>query len=182
MSARTVQLGLATLVAPVLLVACSINVDKRDGDDQANVDIRTPFGNLSVRAGGEVPDTGLPVYEGARPLRDGGEHPENADVSISSPFFGVEVAAAKFEHDAAPEEILAFYGNELKAYGEVTECRGNIDFDRWSDSRPECRERPRSNEIQLAAGTEHEHHIVSVKPRGDGSEFALVYVQTRGRD
>ena len=36
-------------------------------------------------------------------------------------------------------------------------------------------------DFQLVAGPEDQQHIVSVKPRGDGNEFALVYVQTRGK-
>ena len=33
--------------------------------------------------------------------------------------------------------------------------------------------------MQLGAGTEADNHIVSVKPRGSGSEFTLVHVRTR---
>lgn len=32
--------------------------------------------------------------------------------------------------------------------------------------------------MQLAVGTEERHHLVVVKPRGTGSEFAVVFVQT----
>jgi hypothetical protein len=34
---------------------------------------------------------------------------------------------------------------------------------------------------ELKVGTTDRQHIVSVKPSGGGSEFALVYVQTRGK-
>jgi hypothetical protein len=33
--------------------------------------------------------------------------------------------------------------------------------------------------VQLATGTEDDQRIVAVKPRGNGSEFAVVHVQTR---
>jgi hypothetical protein len=33
---------------------------------------------------------------------------------------------------------------------------------------------------ELMVGSPDRHRIVSVKPKGSGSQFALVYVQTRG--
>ena len=95
---------------------------------------------------------------------------------------GVKVLAAKFESSDETDKIIDFYRNELKAYGDVTECRGDIDFrGRREARRPVCREKPFERDLQLLAGPEDRQHIVSVKPRGDGTEFALVYVQTRGR-
>ena len=38
------------------------------------------------------------------------------------------------------------------------------------------------NAVELKVGTKERQHIVAVKPQGSGSEFALVYVQTRGRE
>ena len=69
----------------------------------------------------------------------------------------------------------------MKAYGEVTECRGNIDFRGPRNGRPVCREKLSADDFQLVAGPEDQQHIVSVKPRGNGTEFGLVYVQTRGK-
>jgi hypothetical protein len=43
-----------------------------------------------------------------------------------------------------------------------------------------CKEQSSSNEVQLAAGTEERQRVVAVKPRGSGSVFSLVYVNTRG--
>jgi len=37
-----------------------------------------------------------------------------------------------------------------------------------------------SHSTQLAVGTEERHRLVSVKPRGNGSEYSLVYVQVNG--
>ena len=49
-----------------------------------------------------------------------------------------------------------------------------------------CRDATRSHtaplrardEMQLGAGSEQDNHVVSVKPRGGGSEFTLVHVTT----
>jgi len=94
----------------------------------------------------------------------------------------VKVVAAKFEGDDDPEAIVDFYKKEMRSFGDVTECRGDLDFrGRPGSQRPVCREKPSSREIQLVAGTEERHRIVVVKPRGRGSEFAVVYIQTHGR-
>jgi hypothetical protein len=169
----------AALVAMVLpITACNVDVRKHESDGKADVDITTPVGNVSVRTNVETPDIGLAVYPGARPLEDKDE-PTSANVNVGNSMFGVKVSAAKYESADAQDRIVDFYRNELKAYGEVTECRGDVNYRR---GHPVCRDKFFSDDLQLVAGPEHQQHIVSVKPRGDGTEFGLVYVQTRGKD
>jgi len=174
------QLMMAAVVTASLpLAACSIDVSEDDTPGRKDVDIRTPVGAMSVQTGVDV-ETGLRVFPGAEPLHER-DAPESANVNIGTSLFGVKVAAAKFESDADPSTILAFYRSEMKTYGDVTECRGDVDFRGPSrDRRPVCREDRREDEIQLVVGTEGRHRLVSVKPRGDGTEFAVVYIQTRG--
>jgi len=47
-----------------------------------------------------------------------------------------------------------------------------------------CQGNNKGDDIELKVGTEDNQHIVSVRPgdKGKGSIFALVYVQTRGKD
>ena len=181
MAATTTMLACA---AALLLTGCSVSVnDSPDKDHhQADVDVRTPIGNVSVRAGGGTPaDTGLRVYPGAHVTQkhDGAD---TATVNVGGSAFGVRVAAANFESDASQDAIAAFYRDELKAYGPVTECRGNIDFHGRKSAQPVCREDSRSRELQLAVGTEENQRIVAIKPHGSASEFALVHVATRNAD
>ena len=176
------RLGAAVLAAVVASAGCNVDVRGDGPGRKGNVDIRTPIGSLSVRSDGTAPDTGLPTYPDARPLGDDGE-PGSADVNLDTSWFGVKVAAARFESDDAQQKIIDFYRQELQAYGEVTECRGNVDFKGSRGARrPVCKESRFSREIQLAAGSEGRQRVVAVKPRGDGSEFALIYVQMRARD
>jgi len=170
----------AVLATSLLLPACGMTVDRDDQGRKTNVDIRTPFGSLDVRTDVDARATGLPIYPGARPLRERHD-PGSANVNIGNSYFGVKVVAAKFEHDDAPEPIVDYYKSAMKKYGDVLECRGNVDF-KGSDSfsHPVCNERRRSSEIHLVAVTEHRHRIVVVKPRGSGSEFSAVYIETRG--
>jgi hypothetical protein len=167
---------LATAVALVpLLAACGISVDKDDDGRNKKVSITSPVGKLSVNANSDTPpDTGLAVHAGARALHDK-EH-DNANVNIEGGFFGVKVAVARYEDDMQPSALLEYYRKELAQYGQVSECHGNLDFKK---TEARCRERDRG-ETQLGAGSEADSHIVSVKPRGSGSEFTLVHVQTKG--
>ena len=159
-------------VAPVL-VACGVSVDKDENGRNANVNIRSPFGSVSVQADKDTPpDTGLPVRAGAR-VSHADDH-DNANVNVEAGPFAVKVRVAKYEHDDAPDAVLEYYRKELARYGSVTECRGNLDF---KNGAARCKERGR-DELQLGTGSENDNHIVSVKPRGSGSEFTLVHVQT----
>ncbi|MGE0443933.1 MAG: hypothetical protein AB7P99_01795 [Vicinamibacterales bacterium] len=150
---------LPTILAATLAVsmsACSIDV----GED---VDGR---------------DTGLPNYPGARLVQEG-DRPESARVNIDTSFFGLGVVAAEFETDDAPAAVIAFYREAMQEYGPVLECRGDVQF---KDDRAVCEPEPTSNEVQLVAGREADQRIVAVKPRGAGSEFAMVHVRTRGEE
>lgn len=165
-----VVLGLATAAT-----SCGVSVDKDDNGRNKNVRVSSPFGNVSVKADSDTPpDTGLPVHTGARAIHDSNH--DNANVNVEGGFFGVKVAVARYEDQAGEQAILAYYRQELAKFGSVSECRGNLDF-KDSLSAPRCKERSR-DEVQLGAGREHDNHIVSVKPRGEGSEFTLIHVQT----
>jgi hypothetical protein len=144
---------LAVALIAVSVTACSMDIDR-------NVDAR---------------DTGLPGYPGARLVQDT-DGPESARVSIDTSLFGLGVVAAEFETDDGVETVLAFYRDAMQQYGAVTECRGDIQF---KDDRAVCDPEPASDEVQLVTGTEGDQRIVAVKPRGAGSEFAVVHVRTR---
>jgi hypothetical protein len=179
MTALRTPLPLALVFSAVLpLAACGVDV--HEAGPGKSVDIKSPFGAVSVRTDVKNPDTGLRVYPGARPLRDD-DDPESANVSVSSAWFGVRVVAATYESADAEDKILDFYRREMKTYGPVTECRGDVDFRGGpGGKRPVCREKPFARDVQLLTGTEDNQRIVSVKRRGNGAEFALVHVNTRG--
>ena len=168
-------LGLTMCCAGVVqLAGCSVDVRDRSNDHKS-VDIRTPFANVSVRTNDSAGSTGLPVYPGARPMSDDND-PHSAYVTVGNSLFGVKVIAEKFESDDAPERIAEFYERELAAYGAVTECRGDLDFEHRLATR--CREKPSSREIQLGVGTPSLHRVVAVKPTATGSKISTVYIET----
>ena len=164
----------AVLPALALATGCAVVREEEDGKT-TRVAISTPVGALAARTGENAGDTGLPVYPGAQPSRDGADGDyERANVSIGTRWFGLRVIAAEYESVESPERILDFYRDRLKTFGAVTECRGDLNF---RNGRPECRSQPSSDDVQLLAGTEKRHRIVSVKPRRSGTEFALVSIQ-----
>lgn len=161
-----------------LLAACQVDV--RDGtraEGGKDVDIRTPLGAISVATEVDT-DTGLPVYPGAR-VRRSGDDPGSANVNVGTPFADVKVSAANYEHDDDSRAILAFYREAMRKYGEVVECRGDLDFKgRGRRMRPVCDERWGARDVTLGVGTETQQRLVVVKPRSTGSDFSVVYIKT----
>ena len=171
------------------LLACSVNVKDHDGDN-SKVDIDTPIGGIHVNEEANAHDTGLAVYPGARqkPKTDGDS--KSANVNISSGFFGVKVVAVEYESDDSPDKVLSFYRNEIKKYGTTVECRtdkhgGDLTVkagNHEDSSRPvSCEGKNAGNVVELKSGTEDNQHLVSVGPEGKGTDFALVYIRTRGK-
>ena len=167
-------LPFCVLLTSVALAACDVEVRGDHTGRDADLDVRTPVGSLSVRADDALPNTGLPVYPGAEPLRDGDEG-NRATVRIDTSLFGIAVAAAEFESPDPPSSVISFYRDALGKYGEVVECRGNVDFKgKNRRRRPVCDEVRSGSETQLVSGTEDNNRTVVVKARGTGSEFAVV--------
>ncbi|MGA8154381.1 MAG: hypothetical protein WB952_25785 [Terriglobales bacterium] len=174
------------------VLACSVNVkDHKDGESD-KVDIETPIGGIHVNEEANVHDTGLAVYPGARQkekAKDGDS--KSANVNISSSFFGVKVVAIEYESDDPPQKVLAFYQDQLKKFGHVIECHtskhgGDLSVHAGgkNDSSREvrCEGSDSGNIAELKVGTEDNQHLVSVEPKGTGSDFALVYILTRGKE
>jgi len=180
----------------LLLAACSVNVKDSDREKgEKNVDIRTPVGNIHVRNEAEVADTGLSVYPGAhRKEKSSSSDSENhaANVSISSSMFGVKVVAIEYETDDAPDKVMGYYRKELGKWGKVLECPGGAidgvtihgDDEDSGSKELTCGKGGHGDgkTVELKAGTKDRQHIVEVKPSGKGTDFGLVYVQTRGKE
>jgi hypothetical protein len=180
-------------VALLVLSGCSINVKKQPNGQNQRVEIDTPVGGIHVSEQANAADVGLAVYPGARlkPKNSDGND-ESANVNISGFGFGIKVVALQYESDDAPAKILSFYKDQMKKYGSVLECHttglnldmkmGEIDSDDNSHqlSCPKV-DRSSSNNIELKVGKKDDQRIVSIKPQGKGSSFALVLVRTHGK-
>lgn len=178
---RTMLSGFLCLLA---LAGCSVTTHEKDNGKKNDVDIRTPFGSLSVKEGAtDVRDTGLALYPGARVKKDSDDEHHSANVNISSSLFGLKVVALKFESDDPSDKVLAFYRKEMGKYGKVADCTGgfNFNFHRHDkDAEVTCDGNDGSGHEYkevLKTGTENNQRIMAIKPRSNGSEFTLVYVR-----
>ena len=181
-------------IALVLLPACSINVKKNEDGEDKKVDVETPVGGIHVSKDADVRDVGLAVYPGARKKqKDLSGDEKSANVNISGPGFGVKVVAVEYLSDDSQDKLIAYYRDQLKKYGSVLECHtskhgGDVEVNKMShQDKKESRKLTCDNDdsgktVELKVGTEDNQHIVAVEPQGKGSSFALVYVQTHGKE
>jgi hypothetical protein len=177
-----------SFVACLTLLGCTVSVKDHGNGENSKVDIETPIGGIHVNEEADVHDTGLVAYPGAHQKTKTDGESKSANVNISSGLFGVKVVAIEYESDDPPGKVLAFYRQQMKKFGNVVECHtdkhdGNVvarGGDR--DSRPvSCEGENSGNVVELKTGTEDNEHLVSVEPQGKGSDFALVYIRTRGK-
>jgi hypothetical protein len=181
---RTILPGFLCVIS---LAGCSITTHDKGNGKKDDVDIRTPFGSLSVKEDAtNVKDTGLSPYPGARPAKENDEKHHSANVNISSSLFGLKVVALKYESDDASDKVLAFYRKEMGKYGKVVDCTGGFKMNfhhRDKDAEVSCDDHDGSSheyKEQLKVGTENNQRILAIQPRGSGSEFSLVYVRAWG--
>lgn len=193
-SARLALAGLLVLL--VSISGCKINVKKSPNGEDKNVDIETPVGGIHVSQDANARDTGLSIYPGAQEKQKGDHDSNRANVNITSGFFGVKVVALEFVSDDSPDKVAAYYRDQLKKYGGILECHtdnphgdaGNVKVEMGkdqgkSDNKLAC-EKDHGATLELKVGTKDNQHIVSISPQssGKGTDFALVFVQTRQGD
>jgi len=177
--------GAAALVVVLALALAGCNIKAERNGDSKKVDLSTPFGGLKVRTAIDPRDVGLAIYPKARlkPSEDSGDD-KSANVNISTPFFGLKIIALKYESDDPPATVVDFYRKDMARYGKVAECKGG-DYAHHEDHGMtltlDCDQQGDKRGVELKAGEGSSQHIVGVKPRGDGSEFGLVYIQIRGK-
>jgi len=182
------------LNAALALTAC-VNVKKSDNGD--NVDVKTPFGSVSVRTDEVKPEeTGLSVYPGSKLVPKHGHDHDQANVNIASPWGQLKVIALNYHSEDAPEKVVEWYRKDLQQkYGKFLECKGgDVSLhgrDEEQGNQLTCgSERSNGkdftysssdrNTLELKTGTNDKQHIVAVKPEEGGSNIALVYVQKHG--
>jgi len=177
----------------------AIHVQKGNNEKDKSVNIKTPFGGLQVRTDDvAVKDTGLTVYPGARQAPRSGNDDSQANVNIATAWFGVKVVALKYESDDSPEKIVDYYKKEMVKYGRVLTCKngqevgGTTSTSSGDSEELTCKNRDKKdhglninmgdhdNDVtEVKVGTKSRQRIVAIKPNGKGSQFDLVYVQTR---
>jgi hypothetical protein len=130
-------------------------------------------------------DVGLPTYPGSKPYKDDDDDSGAARIGISTPLFGLKVAAVELETTDQPQKVATFYKKALSKYGKVLECsEGDVEIESLSTSAGEgdlkCDAgNPEEHSVVYKVGTEANQRIVAIKPHGSGTQFSLVHVDTR---
>lgn len=161
----------------------------QDADSQnKNVDVRSPIGDLHLGADADAKKIGVPLYPGAR-LKTHDANTDQANLSVLTEAFGMKLVVANYISDDDPAKIVAYYRNKLKKFGKVLECHSDkhggdvsVEDDKGGDKELKC-EQGSGPVTELKVGSEENQHLVAVEARegGRGTEFALVYVHTRGK-
>jgi hypothetical protein len=187
------NLVIAFLAGSLVVAGCSVQ-SKHEGEHDKNVKIETPFGGMNVKTDSvEAKDTGIAAYPGAtlKESDDKDKDEKKANVNIDTPWFGLKVVALTYESKDDQQKIWDFYKKDLAKYGRVLECRpGSADMDARPTDKEEvsCREENKQirinssgEKMSLKVGTKNKQRIVAIKPNGSGTEFSIVYVNTRDK-
>jgi hypothetical protein len=184
--------AVVVLTMLVILPGCKINVKKDAAEQDKRVDISTLIGGIHVSNGLDARDLGVAVYPGARPRQEKDNDEKGANVNISSPYFGIKVAAQEYESDDSMDKVISFYTDQLKRYGAVVKCHGKwkgkdanaqVGHDSGKHSHEvTCNKDSSGDSIELKVGTEENQHLVAIEPQGKGCKFALVRVEVRGEE
>lgn len=183
--------GLA-LTALLIGALFSLSSAQESDSKNKNLDIQSPIGNLHVGDDANAKKVGLPLYPGARwKPHDPSSDSDSANLSVLTEAFGMKLVVANYVSADDPSKIIGFYRSKLKKYGKVLECHsskhgGDIsvhDHDKDSGNKEVQCDENSGPVTELKVGTESNQHIVAVEPAeaGKGSNFALVYVHTRGK-
>jgi hypothetical protein len=178
-------------VALTLLAGLTLPVYAQQSDSREKpFDVRSSVGDMHVGKDADAAKQGLPLYPGARPKQEKDNDPLNFGILTES--FGMKLIIAKYESDDPPAKVIDFYRDKLKKYGKVLECHsqkhgGDVSVheeSKDSKDRKELKCDENSGPVtELKVGTEDNQHVVAVEPRdaSNGSNFALVYLHTRGK-
>lgn len=183
LASRTVLSTVASLTLLFAFAACTVH-EQKQADGNKKVDIQTPFAQIHVGTDTDAKDTGLDAYPGAKLKSDEDDDKHRANIHIGGEDFGLRVVAASYTSDDPPEKIIDFYRKDLKRYGNVLECPKGISENKGhGESELRCADsgEAKPGKLDLAVGVPEKQRIVSVKPSGKGTEFALVYVQLQGK-
>ncbi len=120
---------LASMAAALALAAglagCRVNVQKDANGQSKNVQVDTPFGGVHVATNQlTAADLGLPVYPGAKIVRDH-QDDKSADVHMGFGQWEMRVRVVSYAAPDSQEKVIAFYKKALGRYGDVIECQDN---------------------------------------------------------
>ncbi len=185
---RRAAAAIAALVLAAWAAGCRLHVEKGANGEDKDVQMETPFGGIRVNTDQTTAaDLGLPVYPGARPVKDDDSH-KSADVHLGFGEWQLRVRAVTYGTMDKQDQVAAFYKKALARYGEVLTCEGNqavgtpavtaegltCDDNRKVHADAGSFHSEEGN-FELKAGSERHQHIVGFENSAGGqTRFALV--------
>lgn len=172
---------LTLLVAALTATGCK--VQQHGSNDNKDVKIETPVGDMKVRVNNAVAvsDIGLPVYPGSTVVRKDKEVGA-ADVDLRFRDFHIRAKGATYHTADSSEKVKAYYHDGLAQYGEVIECRGKQAVGTPSKTREglscgdsgfSVNDTTKHADVELRAGSKMHQHIVAIEKNSEGTTFGL---------
>lgn len=180
---RKLALLLAGLALVVWASGCRVNVEKGKNGEDKNVQVDTPFGGVHVDTNSTTAaDLGLPVYPGAKIVKDDDNH-KSADVHLGFGEWQLRVRVVSYSSTDPQDKVTAYYKNALGRYGTVITCMNNVAVGTPTQT-PEgltCSDDHKHTNVdvgsglQLKAGSKRHQHIVGFdKPKDGKTRFSLI--------
>ena len=176
---------LALLAVSLGVTACS--VQQHGSNDNKDVKIETPFGNMKVKTNDAVviSGIGLPVYPGSTLVKHDKDN-DAVDLDLSFRDFHVRAKGASYRTPDSPEKVEAYYRKQLAQYGDVIECRGKLAVGTPSKTSEGlgCDDNGKFSvsgatshpDIELKTGSKMHQHIVAMEKSSEGTKFGIVAI------
>ncbi len=188
MRLRRAVAAVVALVLAAWTAGCRLHVEKGANGEDKEVQMETPFGGIRVNTDQTTAaDLGLPVYPGARPVKDDDSH-KSADVHMGFGEWQLRVRAVTYGTTDNRDQVAAFYKKALSRYGDVLTCDGNqpVGTPTITSEGLTCNDdrnvhanmgdfHSDSGDFELKAGSLRHQHIVGFESASGGeTRFALV--------
>ena len=180
---RTGIVGWLAFAIVLALVPFSAVAQSQQAGPEKKFEIKTPWGGVTASGQAKPQDVGLPLYPGARPLKERPSEDPQVTFSFWTEKEGFKLVVLKYESDERMEKVADFYRKALAKYGKVLECTGSGKRVAAKDERSnelDCEEsEPSPGGLELKAGKKDMQRILALTPKAKGCEFAMVYLETR---
>jgi hypothetical protein len=165
---------MAMALAVLPLVAQGPSKSDQEKQDKKNSSKSIGF-VLSAEATSK--DLGLPIYPGARQVKDNSDDSSALNVGLWGGSSAFRLVVLKLESEDSPDKVAAYYRKALGKYGAVRDC-GKGGSKTNSAQSNECdNDKPAKGGYVYEVGTKEKMHVAGVEPGGKGSVISLVYVE-----
>ena len=135
---------------------------------------------INIQPSATADDIGLPIYPGARPVREGDDS-EGASIRLWGGAFGIQLQVAKLQSPDNVDAVARYYREALSRYGQVLDCSTRVDPPAPEGTQQlRCDgDKPKRGERLFKVGTRKQFRVVSVEAAGSGSLVQLVRMEFR---